>query len=258
MMADAESLKQANPSLVLNGSLAYTYPYSKLLGARPCGKVPTPKEWVALGGNSNIPVYKNAPNENCGTKKSCTPQVRFKDGDNNLAIARKELRQANNRAIGEFPNPQLPALTPVNAKILRSAMPFRAGQIGGQTPFRALMNAGDTNLSVNKYAAATLPQPGVHTFYSNPPNQVSSTRRASNASAVRMSGYMPKSKPSINSAPGGGGQIALWSGNSKWVYDGADYVRFKKLQAKNRNFNDISWGGDRNNASQVALARVRH
>ncbi len=37
----------------------------------------------------------------------------------------------------------------------------------------------------------------------------------------------------------------------------ADYVRFKKLQAKNRNFNDVSWGGDRNNASQVALSRVR-
>tara|TARA_R110002073_G_scaffold253016_1_gene415595 strand:- start:12864 stop:13070 length:207 start_codon:yes stop_codon:yes gene_type:complete len=66
----------------------------------------------------------------------------------------------------------------------------------------------------------------------------------------------------IQQQPGGNNiiseNLALWSGNQRWVYDGGDYIRFKKLQAKNRNFNDVSWGGDRNNASQTARSRVRH
>ena len=102
----------------------------------------------------------------------------------------------------------------------------------------------------------------VNPLYTNPPNQVSSTRRSANASAVKNSGIMPiqqqpfgnlnSNKPNLNK------NLALWCGNPKWVYDGTDYVRFKKLQATNRNFNDVSWGGDRNNASQVARSRVRH
>ena len=137
-------------------------------------------------------------------------------------------------------------------------------QIGGQTPFRALMNAGDPNLSNNAYATTSKifnNQVGgniyVDLLYVNPPNQVSSTRRSSNAAAVRNSGIMP-----IQQQPGGNNiiseNLALWSGNQRWVYDGGDYIRFKKLQAKNRNFNDVSWGGDRNNASQTARSRVRH
>tara|TARA_A100001011_G_scaffold338788_1_gene369821 strand:- start:44 stop:802 length:759 start_codon:yes stop_codon:yes gene_type:complete len=252
--------------MVLNGSLAFTYPYSKLLGGRPCGKVPTSKEWVSYGANPNIPVYKNAPYENCGTEKSCTPQLRFKDGDNNLVISRKELRQANNRKMRIDSNGVV--VTPVNLSIFNSPNYTGpnppVGNIGAQTPFRALMNAGDPNVSVNKYPAPSVAswvavgEKNVDPIYVNPPNQVSSTRRASNAAAVRMSGYMPTNVASRATAPSGGGATAAWSGNSKWVYDGTDYIRFKKLQAKNRNFNDISWGGDRNNASQVALARVRH
>jgi hypothetical protein len=40
--------------------------------------------------------------------------------------------------------------------------------------------------------------------------------------------------------------------NGKFVYDGSDYTRFKKNQAVNRNYNDINFGGDDNNGSQVA------
>ena len=78
-----------------------------------------------------------------------------------------------------------------------------------------------------------------------------------------MSGYLPRANensltPDLRLAPEGGAKVASWTGNSKYVYDGSDYVKFKKLQANNRNFNDITYGGDRNNASQVAKARVRH
>jgi len=246
-----------------NGQFAFTYPYSKLLGARPCGKVPVPQNWINYGANPNTPVYKTAPQESCGViGKSCTPQLRFKDGDNDLVISRNFLKQANNRKLYVDVNNVL--VTPTNVD-LQARVPGGKFEmnVGGQTPFRALMNAGDPALSVNKYVGTSKgwanPNNGSETpdlIYVNPPNQVSSTRRASNAAAVRMSGYMPQAN-AYGSAPAGGGQAALWSGNQKWVYDGSDYTKFKKLQAKNRNFNDISWGGDRNNASQVALSRVR-
>lgn len=52
--------------------------------------------------------------------------------------------------------------------------------------------------------------------------------------------------------------IAASSGNSKYVYDSSDYMRFKKLQAKGRNYNDYSTGGNQNNGAYSARNRVRH
>ena len=125
------------------------------------------------------------------------------------------------------------------------------------TPFRLLMNAGDPLGSNNAYVGGVIQgrEAGIKQFYTNAINQVSSTRRASNAAAVRMSGAVPLGNSTVSSPVNN--NISIWSGNNKWVYDGADYVRFKKLQAKNRNFNDVSWGGDRHSASQTALSRVR-
>jgi len=45
--------------------------------------------------------------------------------------------------------------------------------------------------------------------------------------------------------------------NPRYVYDGSDYIQFKKLQAVNRNYNDYAFGGDDNLASQSAIKRVR-
>jgi hypothetical protein len=246
------------------GQLIFTYPYSKLLGARPCGTVITPQFWVNYGGNPNIPVYQNAPKEECGEiGHSCTPQLRFKDGDNDLAMSRSFLKQANNRKLYIDKNNIL--VTPTNIT-LQQTVPSGKFEMnaGGQTPFRALMNAGDPALSVNKYVGTSKawadPNNGGQipdSIYVNPPNQVSSTRRSSNSSAVKNSGYMPKAN-AYGFDPAGGGQAALWSGNSTWVYDSSDYITFKKLQAKNKNINDVSWGGDRNNSTQTAISRVRH
>jgi hypothetical protein len=44
--------------------------------------------------------------------------------------------------------------------------------------------------------------------------------------------------------------------NPRFVYDGSDYIQFKKLQAVNRNFNDYSFGGDNFSASQSAWRKV--
>jgi len=50
---------------------------------------------------------------------------------------------------------------------------------------------------------------------------------------------------------------AMYAGNPKYVYDGSDYVRFKKLQAINKNFYDYSYGGANNSQELQALDRVR-
>lgn len=46
-------------------------------------------------------------------------------------------------------------------------------------------------------------------------------------------------------------------GNPKYVNDSSDYIRFKKLSAKNRNYNDSSFGGDDSSAAQSTL-RMRY
>lgn len=42
------------------------------------------------------------------------------------------------------------------------------------------------------------------------------------------------------------------STNVKFVADSSEYTKFKNLNAKNRQYNDISYGGDKNNASYFA------
>ena len=235
----------------------YRYPNSKLLGNLPCGKTPTPQKWLKLGAPYNTPVYTNTPNENCGKGGCEVTGTRFKDADNELVLTRETLKKGNNRI---FIEKEGIIVTPVaNPKTYNGVI----------TPFRALMNAGDVKGANNKYIAnselaaqleGTLNSDPI---YYKPINQVSSVKRASNQAAVKMSGYLPRS--SVNTindlktfAPEGGNKIANWTGNPRFVYDGSDYVKFKKLQANNRNYNDITYGGDRNNASQVARARVRH
>jgi len=255
-----------------NGTVAYTFPYSKLLGARPCGKIPTKEGWVEVGANPNFPE-PTTKSENCDYGlnnifyRSCTPKLRFKDADNNLVLDRKLLKQANNRQLYQNSMNNIP-ITPMNVTILAKVdMATPQFNTGAQTPFRALMNAGDPALSVNKYSGTINGLNnqlnnmyfGPDKIYANESNQVTSTRRAANQASVYSAGSMKARTTNLyGNAPSGGSEVALWSGNQKWVYDGSDYIKFKKLQAKNKNFNDISWGGDRNYASQVALARVRH
>jgi hypothetical protein len=123
----------------------------------------------------------------------------------------------------------------MSRRVLRSAWNTRyaSGTVNGQsrviTPFRAVNNLGDF-LSRTNYVCGG-------------PNQVN------------------KSKPglrigSIISACDATG-VEGYSGNPKFVPDSSDYVRFKKQQAMNRNYNDSKNGGDESNGSYVALMRVR-
>lgn len=50
---------------------------------------------------------------------------------------------------------------------------------------------------------------------------------------------------------------AFYAGNPKYVYDSSDFIKYKKLQALNKNYNDKSSGGDNNRASQSVKLRLK-
>ena len=103
------------------------------------------------------------------------------------------------------------------------------------TPFRTAMNAGDINGTTNS---------------------------AVDVNALPKQSNQVKVGPSVlnNGKLSGGNQTveqgSAYTGNPKFVYDGGDYTRFKKLQAINRNYRDPTFGGDQSNASQQAYRRT--
>ena len=101
------------------------------------------------------------------------------------------------------------------------------------TPFRRYFNAGDTAGTLNSY-----PSP----LMGNPINQAISSSIVSRLHAS-----------------GGGTQSgsAFYTGNQRFVYDGSDYMRYRKLRAINKNYNDSSFGGAGGSTVAEALARVR-
>ena len=97
-----------------------------------------------------------------------------------------------------------------------------------QTPFRVAMNAGDLLLRQT--------EPGG-------PNQVKGT-------IWTRPGGFPSKQNGVHKGNGA-------SGNQHYVYDSSVYTRYRRLYAKNKNYNDFSFGGDQHNASQVALAAIK-
>ena len=100
-------------------------------------------------------------------------------------------------------------------------------------PFRYSMNAGDLLGTVNKSPLKNLPHP----------NQVNTS----------------KTVPGRGKLNGGSVQTgsAGYSGNPKYVYDSSDFIRYKKLRAKLRTYNDKSFGGS-NNGAYTFIKHVRH
>ena len=100
-------------------------------------------------------------------------------------------------------------------------------------PFRVVNNAGDF-LSRQNYT-------------SGGSNQVNNVRGGIRGYKV-LGGAI---QPNIDNT-----DIPSSSCNPRYVYDGSDYIKFKKLQAVNRNYNDNSFGGDDFSATQSAWRRV--
>ena len=98
-------------------------------------------------------------------------------------------------------------------------------------PFRTAFNAGDVLGTVNQ---------AVNTKYGFEHNNL-------NVNHFNQLG---------NSTLLNNGQSA-YVGNPKKVYDASDYVRYLKLAAKNKTYNDSSSGGDDHYAGQSVVARLK-
>lgn len=100
------------------------------------------------------------------------------------------------------------------------------------TPFRAINNSGDF-LSRKNYVCGG-------------PTPVTPDRYKRGVNIRSM----------FNNCDGSG--VPASSCNVKFVADSSDYIKFKKQMAVNRNYNDLSNGGDQHNGSYVPLMAVRH
>lgn len=112
------------------------------------------------------------------------------------------------------------------------------------TPFRAVNNAGDL-LSRENYSCGGSCQ----TFQSRPGLSGLKTRFGSvSVSCVPSAAY---NSLQLNK------DIPAAACNVKYVYDSSDYVTYLKQRAINKNYNDLSYGGDQSNASQSAQRAIR-
>jgi hypothetical protein len=102
------------------------------------------------------------------------------------------------------------------------------------TPFRVVNNAGDY-LSRQYYT-------------SGGSNQVTSARQSITSGWRGLAGGVHAQADSTG--------IPSSTCNTKFVYDGSDYTRFRKQMAMNRNYNDAGFGGA-NNAAQSAIRAIR-
>ena len=102
------------------------------------------------------------------------------------------------------------------------------------TPFRRYFNAADTAGTRNS---------GPSPLLGRPTNQVGGNSMVSRLHA--------------NYGGVSTGE-SFYSGNQKFVYAGSDYVRFKKLSANNKTYNDLSFGGASASTVSQALRRVRN
>ena len=100
------------------------------------------------------------------------------------------------------------------------------------TPFRAVTNSGD--FLARQY------------YVCGGPNAVNHTQ---NGRVMSHRGNRP-----MDACDGTG--VPCSNSNNKYVYYSSDYVRFRKLKSLNKTYNDLSYGGDQNNASYTALKSV--
>jgi hypothetical protein len=112
------------------------------------------------------------------------------------------------------------------------------------TPFRAVNNAGDI-LSRQNYSCGGTCQ----TFQSRPGLKGLSHRFGSISNTCTPSAIYSNIQM-LNNIPAA-------ACNVKFVYDSSDYVTYLKQKAVNKNYNDLSYGGDQSSASQSKLRAIR-
>ena len=112
------------------------------------------------------------------------------------------------------------------------------------TPFRAVNNAGDLLCREDYSCGGPCQTPQFI------PNVRGLRHRFGSVSKVCIPSNYYNSLQLIKNIPPA-------SCNVKWVYDSSDYTRYLKQKAVNLNYNDLTFGGDQSNASQVAVKAAR-
>jgi hypothetical protein len=112
------------------------------------------------------------------------------------------------------------------------------------TPFRAINNAGDL-LSRENFSCGGSCQ----SFQSRPGLSGLKTHFGSVSVSCKPSAAY-NSLQLIENVPAA-------ACNVKYVYDSSDYTTYLKQKAFNKNYNDLSFGGDQSNSSQSALKAIR-
>jgi len=112
------------------------------------------------------------------------------------------------------------------------------------TPFRAVNNAGDLlsreNFSCGGSCQSFQSRPGVYGLKSH----FGSVSVSCTPSAAYNTLQLIKNVPAA-------------ACNVKYVYDSSDYITYLKQRAINKNYNDLSYGGDDSNSSQSAQRAIR-
>jgi hypothetical protein len=108
------------------------------------------------------------------------------------------------------------------------------------TPFRAVNNAGDLLSRQNYSCGGTCQTPQSRPGLNGLRQHFGSTSVSCQPSVLWSSLQVDPAVPSSTC-------------NVKFVYDGSDYIKFKKDQAMNRNYNDRSFGGNDFKSSQSAI-----
>ena len=112
------------------------------------------------------------------------------------------------------------------------------------TPFRAVNNAGDL-LSRQNYSCGGSCQ----SFQSRPGLKGLRQRFGSNQDTCIPSAIYSNLQL-LNDIPSA-------TCNVKFVYDSSDYTTYLKQKAVNKNYNDLTYGGDQSNSSQSASKAIR-
>jgi hypothetical protein len=112
------------------------------------------------------------------------------------------------------------------------------------TPFRAVNNAGDLLSRLNYSCGGTCQTPQSRPGLNGLRQRFGAVQATCVPSAIYSSLQM------INSIPAA-------ACNVKYVYDSSDYTTYLKQRAVNKNYNDLSYGGDDYNSSQSAIRAIR-
>ncbi len=112
------------------------------------------------------------------------------------------------------------------------------------TPFRAVNNAGDILSRLNYSCGGSCQTPQSRPGLKGLKNHFGAVQNSCRPSAAYNTLQL------INNIPAA-------ACNVKFVYDSSDYTTYLKQQAVNKNYNDLTYGGDQSNASQSAWRAIR-